>query len=84
MAMTSMNISLTEDLKTFIDAQVAEGAYATSSEYVRALIRREKQIAQARALIDEGLNSPLGSPIDEAYWERQRERIRQNAVKRSA
>lgn len=83
MAMTSMNISLTEDLKTFIDAQVAEGAYATSSEYVRALIRREKQIAQARALIDEGLNSPLGPPIDEAYWERQRERIRQNAVKRS-
>jgi antitoxin ParD1/3/4 len=84
MAMTSMNISLTEDLKAFIDAQVAEGAYATSSEYVRALVRRERDVARVRALIDEGLSSPPGPPVDEAYWERQRERIRQQSAKRSA
>lgn len=84
MAMTSMNISLTEDLKAFIDEQVADGAYATSSEYVRALVRRERAIAKVRALLDEGERSPLGPPIDESYWERQRERIRQHAAKRSA
>lgn len=84
MAMTSMNISLTEDLKAFIDAQVAEGAYATSSEYVRALVRRERQIAHVNALLDEAERSPLGPPVDEAYWERQRERIRQRAAKQSA
>lgn len=30
-----MNISLPEALKAFVDAQVAERGYSTSSEYVR-------------------------------------------------
>ena len=83
MAMTSMNISLTEDLKAFIDAQVAEGAYATSSEYVRALVRRERQIAQVQALLDEAERSPLEPPVDEAYWERMRQHIRDRARRRA-
>lgn len=83
MAMTSMNISLTEDLKAFIDAQVAEGAYATSSEYVRALVRRERQIAHVQALLDEAERSPLEPPVDEAYWERMRQHIRDRARRRA-
>ena len=83
MAMTSMNISLTEDLKAFIDAQVAEGAYATSSEYVRALVRRERQIAHVQALLDEAEHSPLEPPVDEAYWERMRQHIRDRARRRA-
>ena len=81
--MTSMNISLTEDLKAFIDAQVAEGAYATSSEYVRALVRRERQIAHVQALLDEAERSPLEPPVDEAYWERMRQHIRDRARRRA-
>jgi hypothetical protein len=42
-----MNISLPDDLKSFVDARVA-GRYSTSSEYVRELIRRE----QDRLIID--------------------------------
>ena len=45
--MATMNISLPEELKTFVDEQVA-GRYSTSSEYVRELIRRE----QDRLIID--------------------------------
>lgn len=83
MAMTSLNISLTEDLKAFIDAQVAEGAYATSSEYVRALVRRERAIARVQALLDEGERSPLGPPVDEAYFERMRQHIRDRDRRRA-
>jgi antitoxin ParD1/3/4 len=56
--MDSMNISLPSALKAFVDGHVAEGHYATASEYVRELIRNAaKAKAQARldALLLEGL-----------------------------
>lgn len=56
--MDSMNISLPHALKAYVDGQVAEGRYATASEYVRDLIRAdEKARAQAKleALLLEGL-----------------------------
>jgi len=59
--MQSMNISLPEPLKEFVDHQVAEGRYSSASEYVRELIRAdEKRKAEERleALLLEGLNSP--------------------------
>jgi antitoxin ParD1/3/4 len=70
MAMTSMNISLPEELKQYIEAQTKVG-YSTPSEYVRELIREDqKRRAQQRLeeLLLEGLNS--GEPIvaDENFW----------------
>jgi antitoxin ParD1/3/4 len=59
--MESMNISLPEPLKKFVDHQIAEGRYSSASEYVRELIRAdEKRKAGDRleALLLEGLNSP--------------------------
>ncbi len=56
--MDSMNISLPSALKAFVDGHVAEGYYATASEYVRELIRKDaKAKAQARleTLLLEGL-----------------------------
>lgn len=78
--MATMNISLPDDLKSFVDAQVA-GRYSTSSEYLRELIRREQDKQKLRDLLMEGANSPLEGPADEAYFERLRERIRKRANK---
>jgi antitoxin ParD1/3/4 len=69
-AMTSMNVSLPEELKEFVEAQAKQG-YSTPSEYVRELIRRDqKRRAKERleALLLEGLDS--GEPIvaDAAFW----------------
>jgi antitoxin ParD1/3/4 len=69
--MTTMNISLPETLKDFVDTQVLEQGYSTSSEYVRALIRND-QIKQAEqrlaALLLDGLESGPAIPVDEDYW----------------
>ena len=47
--MQSMNISLPEPLKQFVDGQISEGRYSSASEYVRELIRAdEKAKLQAR------------------------------------
>ena len=48
--MESMNISLPEPLKLFVDRQIAQGRYSSASEYVRELIRAdEKRKAEAAA-----------------------------------
>lgn len=56
--MQSMNISLPDPLKDFVDGQIATGRYSSASEYVRELIREdERRKAQERleVLLLEGL-----------------------------
>jgi antitoxin ParD1/3/4 len=43
MAMTSLNISLPEALKAYVEGQVASGDWGTPSEYIRELIRQDKE-----------------------------------------
>ena len=68
--MTSMNVSLPEELKQFAEAQTRRG-YSTPSEYVRELIR-EDQKRKARETLDalllEGLNSGDSIPVDARFW----------------
>jgi len=77
--MTTINISLPETLKDFVDHQVQERGYSTSSEYVRDLIRNE-QIRQAEqrleALILEALESGPAIPVNEAYWNSKRDALK--------
>ena len=40
--MTSLNISLPETLKEYVEGQVASGDWGTPSEYIRELIRQDK------------------------------------------
>jgi antitoxin ParD1/3/4 len=71
--MSTMNISLPETLKTFVDDQVATGNYVTSSEYIRELIRREQDRQRLRNLLLEGAASPLTGPMtDEDFAELRR------------
>jgi len=41
--MTSMNITLPEPMKQFVDDQISTGSYGTASEYVRSLIREDQK-----------------------------------------
>lgn len=83
--MGTMNISLPNSMKDFIDEQVADKGYGTSSEYVRDLIRREQDREKLRTLILEGASSPL-SPVmaDEAYFKGLRARARRWATQYAA
>jgi antitoxin ParD1/3/4 len=61
--MSTMNISLPDALRRFVDEQVASGAYGTSSEYVRELIRRDQDRHRLRDVLLGGGRSALG-PAD--------------------
>jgi antitoxin ParD1/3/4 len=74
--MATMNISLPDDLKNFVDTQVVDLNYTGSSEYLRELIRKDQARTQLRALLLEGAASPLGSEVTETYIDGLKERIR--------
>jgi antitoxin ParD1/3/4 len=74
--MTTMNISLPETLRAFVEDQVAAEGYGSASEYVRELIRRERDRQRLRALLLEGPASGPGAPVDKAWFEAWRARIR--------
>lgn len=71
-----MNISLPDSLKAFIDEQVSQRGYGTSSEYVRELIRRDQDRLQLRGLLLAGAASAPTAPLSEAYFEDLRAKAR--------
>lgn len=70
-----MNISLPEGLKSFVDDQVVQRGYGTSSEYVRELIRMDQDRLRLRGLLLEGAASRAAEPADRAYFDRLRKGI---------
>jgi antitoxin ParD1/3/4 len=71
MAMTSMNVSLPEELKEYAEAQTRNG-YSTPSEYVRELIRTDQKRRmkdKLDAMLLEGLRSGDPIPVDAKFWD---------------
>jgi antitoxin ParD1/3/4 len=87
MSMTSMNISLPESLKEYVEEQTQSGN-STPSEYVRELIREDqKRRAKQRldALLLEGLNSGDPIPANARFWtELKREALAKLAVRKKS
>lgn len=77
--MTSLNISLPEALREWVDERVSTGGYSTASELVRALIRdAQKQEAKERlesALWDQHKSPPPGTEITAQDWRKLRKRF---------
>ena len=74
--MSTMNISLPDALKNFVDEQVSTRGYGTSSEYVRELIRKDQDRQHLRGLLLAGASSLECEPVDGAYFEALRDRVR--------
>ncbi|MGV8952886.1 MAG: type II toxin-antitoxin system ParD family antitoxin [Cypionkella sp.] len=59
--MATMNVSLPDQMKEWVEAQVRDGKFGNSSDYVRDLIRHDQERAAAIAefdrLIEEGFAS---------------------------
>ena len=77
--MSTMNISLPDSLKSFVDEQVSERGFGTSSEYVRELIRKDQDRQRLRGLLLAGAASAPGSPANATYFEGLRDRVRRAA-----
>ncbi|MBO3760804.1 type II toxin-antitoxin system ParD family antitoxin [Ciceribacter sp. L1K22] len=71
--MATMNVSLPDPMKDWVEAQAKSGRYSNASDYVRDLIRRDQEradkIAAMQRLVDEGLASGIGERSPEALFE---------------
>lgn len=79
--MATMNISLPDSMKEFVEEQAAKQGFGTVSEYVRAVIReiqaRQTERERIDALLIEGLDSGPATPLTAEDWEH----IRREGVK---
>jgi len=79
--MATMNISLPDQMKAWVEEQVASGRYANTSDFIRDLIRdyqdeRERVFAELRSLIQEGLDSGVSEKTPEEVREEVRAELR--------
>ena len=70
--MGTMNISLPDPMKSWVEEQAKTGRYANSSDYVRDLIRRDRArreaIAEIQSAVDAGLASGPAVPLDRSTF----------------
>ena len=84
--MTSINISLPESMKAYVEEQVASGGYGTVSEYFRELVRQDqKRKAKERleAHLLEGLDSGPATLMAPEDWEDIRRAVRDKISQRN-
>jgi antitoxin ParD1/3/4 len=72
--MATMNVSLPDPMKEWVEAQTRTGRYSNASDYVRDLIRRDQEraskTAELQGLIDQGLASGVSRrSMDEVLQE---------------
>ncbi|MBD2665484.1 hypothetical protein B6N60_04369 [Richelia sinica FACHB-800] len=76
--MTTVNISLPDSMRDFINEQVEKGGYSTTSEYIRHLIRQDLERVQKsriEKLLLEGLDSGEAIEITDEWWEQKRSQL---------
>lgn len=73
--MSTMNISLPDTLKDFVDEQVHSRGYGTSSEYVSELIHHDQGRQRLRSLLLAGAATPPAKPVDQTYFDGLRARV---------
>ena len=70
--MATMNISLPDQMKAWVESRSEDGRYSNASDYVRDLIRRDQQRAESieelDMLIQEGIDSGLSDRTIEDIW----------------
>jgi antitoxin ParD1/3/4 len=71
-------------MKAFIDRQVAERGYGTTSEFLRDLVRREQERLHLRQLMLDAMASPRVGEADAAYFDGLRDRVAKKASVKTA
>jgi antitoxin ParD1/3/4 len=77
--MTTMNISLPNAMKIFVDEQVTQRGYGTSSEYLRELIRKEQERDALRELLVAGASARPVQEVNAQYFDELRKKAKKLA-----
>lgn len=67
--MATMNISLPDPMRDWVQTQILDGKYSSSSDYVRDLIRRDQETRQQQQVLQEAITEGLRSGISNRSME---------------
>lgn len=73
--MATMNVSLPDAMKEWVESRVGTGQYANASDYVRDLIRLDQKRADAREKLQQMVDDALASGVVEMTSEELLERV---------
>ena len=74
--MKTMNVSIPEPMKEYVERRVTSGEYSSVSEYIRALVRDDrdrKAREKLEGLLLEGVNSGPPIRVSSTYWDKKRQ-----------
>jgi len=86
--MATMNISLPDEMKAFVEDRVGSGRYANASDFMRDLVRREmaerdRVFAELIALAEEGLASGISDRTPEQIRQEVKAEMRAKSQRRA-
>ena len=67
--MATMNVSLPDKMKEWVEQQAQSGRFSNASDYVRDLIREDKERAKAIAKLQKVVDDALASGISDRSWD---------------
>jgi antitoxin ParD1/3/4 len=82
--MTTMNISLPEPMRDWVEGQIKKGSFGNASEYIRSLIREDQKRSareELEARLLEGLDSGPATPWTNKDVEALKKRILERHAK---
>ena len=78
--MTTMNISLPESMRAFVEAESRRKGFGSVDQYLQSLVeaaQRQAVMRELEAQLLEGINSGARIPVDDEYWARKEASLRQ-------
>lgn len=75
--MATLNISIPENMKEWINIQIKSGKYSSASDYMRDLVRTDQRTKEELdELLLEGLNSGNSISPDDNYWVNKKQKLK--------
>jgi putative addiction module CopG family antidote len=75
-AVTTLKVSIPDELMAIVDARIAEGRYGSADEYFQALLERDERRLQARRDLEDKLQEAVddgpGEPLTPTEWDSMR------------
>ena len=78
--MATMNVSLPDKMKQWVEEQVQTGRYGNASDYVRDLVRRDQERSEAREKLQQMVDEALASGVNERTPEELLEQVMSRAI----
>ena len=82
--MATMNISVTDQMRAWVEAQVGEGRYATASDCLRDLVRERMDYEEKLSALKISVQQGFDSGLSDQSWQEAIAEVRERIARRAS